>query len=74
MFYVNSQLICVFYCDFRCLTENDLNKPTQILSSLFPQTAPINNTEEEKARAKEKKEKEEEKEEQKKAWKRMKYG
>lgn len=55
-------------------TENELKKPTQILSSLFPQTAPINSTEEERAREKAKKEKEEEKEEQKKAWKRMKYG
>lgn len=53
-----------------------MKKPTQILSTLFPQTSPTAapTAEEEAAREKKKKEEEDEKKEQAKAWKRMKLG
>lgn len=51
-----------------------MKKPTQILSTLFPQTAPNANAEEEAAREKKKKEEEDEKKEHANAWKRMKLG
>lgn len=52
---------------------NEVKKPTQILSTLFPQTAPT--TAEETAREQKKKQdEEEEKKEREKSWKRMKLG
>lgn len=52
---------------------NEVKKPTQILSTLFPQTSPA--TEEEKAsEQKKKKEEEDDKQEREKSWKRMKWG
>lgn len=52
---------------------NDIKKPTQILSKLFPQTSPA--TAEETTREQKKKQDEEdEKKERDKSWKRMKFG
>lgn len=51
---------------------SDIKRPTQILSTLFPQTAPVNA--EEKAREEKKKDEANEKQEREKSWKRMKLG
>lgn len=50
-----------------------MKKPTQILSTLFPQTSPAANVEPEVVEKK-KKEEDDEKKEQDKSWKRMKLG
>lgn len=51
--------------------ENEAPKPTQILSTLFPQTSPgVDDAE----KAEQKRKEEEEKKEQDKSWKRMKIG
>lgn len=52
---------------------SDIKKPTQILSTLFPQTSPVS-AEPEVQQKKKKEEEEEEKKEQDKSWKRMKLG
>lgn len=49
---------------------SDIKKPTQILSTLFPQTAPVSS--DEKAREEKKKEEDDEKQEREKSWKTMK--
>ncbi|XP_055314025.1 mitochondrial import inner membrane translocase subunit TIM50-C-like [Sitodiplosis mosellana] len=53
--------------------ENGTKKPTQILSTLFPQTSPAVDAEQE-AQEQKKKQEQDEKKEQEKSWKRMKLG
>lgn len=52
---------------------NEVKKPTQILSTLFPQTSPATEAEQQ-AQEEKKKEEQDEKKEQEKSWKRMKLG
>lgn len=59
---------------YRVDAGSDIKKPTQILSTLFPQTSPSVDAEEQAREQKKKKEEEDEKQEREKSWKRMKLG
>lgn len=63
----------VYRIDVHTDSGNETRKPTQILSTLFPQTSPAVDAEQE-AREQKKKEEQDEKKEQEKSWKRMKLG
>lgn len=59
--------------EFSDSSGNEIKKPTQILSTLFPQTSPTS-AEETTREQKKKQDEEEEKKEREKSWKRMKLG
>lgn len=71
--YYDSPNIDLFWWFNRVDAGSDIKKPTQILSTLFPQTSPTTDVEE-KAREQKKKEEDDEKQEREKSWKRMKLG